>query len=349
MQTLVVAKDERTAAQYAEKGCSILYGRIENWPDNYGTAKHLYVTEGCMSAWRLVSNTSADNGLTKLAGESANYVWPWLEKGSDSKYFSADTIFWAYHALKATNHSIAFNTDTAMFACVNAGSLEACEVLNSAGVRFNEAAANAALRKVEKSEKGTYELMYSYDKIIADGDREFNANLLGAFANAAASMPTTALQGMVFAPTPQSAGGIVSRPRDVPTPNTWGAVPAPVLASSGNNTEMACSNTSRGPSENPDCVSMNDKVNFHTSRPTGAGTCAGQINGHLTNNSAEILDCGFVFYAGGTVKAGSSAMTTIRPGETQGAMQGLWGCGSDQIKIACFKHQPSSSQCRVNW
>jgi len=97
------------------------------------------------------------------------------------------------------------------------------------------------------------------------------------------------------------------------------------------------------------CTNMTNMVTLTTARPTGPGHCANEITGHLTNHGSERVWCVFAFYDHG-VKTKDGGGGDIAPGQTTGGeMAGIWSCGADTIKYACFPAAPDPYSCRVNW
>ena len=97
------------------------------------------------------------------------------------------------------------------------------------------------------------------------------------------------------------------------------------------------------------CTNMTSMVTLTTARPTGPGHCASEITGHLTNHSSERVWCVFAFYNHG-VKTKDGGGGDIAPGQTTGGeMAGIWSCGADTIRYACFPAAPDPYSCHVNW
>jgi hypothetical protein len=97
------------------------------------------------------------------------------------------------------------------------------------------------------------------------------------------------------------------------------------------------------------CTNMDGAVSFSTSHPTGLGHCAGEVVGSVTNRTSQPVDCRYAFYKNG-IKTGDGGGGTIGPGQTvSGEGGGIWTCGADTIKYACFPHSPDSAACKVNF
>ena len=86
------------------------------------------------------------------------------------------------------------------------------------------------------------------------------------------------------------------------------------------------------------CIQINQMVSLTVDHPVGAGNCAGEAVGHLSNHSAGSTDCVFAFLKGGSWTDGGGVH--IRPGENVGGeLSGIWACGTDkpQMRYACFQ------------
>jgi hypothetical protein len=380
------AHESLKGARLASSGAALLYYReractkyrTDLLCNHYATLLSQYTKTVVTSA-----PTALVNGTERAAKDlcSSSFQIQFGDNGGSDK---TDTICanWILPALAALGRRDAA-ADTASALCQSTGGFS-CTVAARMGRTYDTAAAEQRRREQSAANhEASREFHERTEEEIARRDREraekeqSQAAMIGALQSIATSTPAPVI--VVPRPVPPASVRSSAAPvYGVPNGTTIGASgrpltpgpapggPPPVTYGMPNGTTIGASGRPPTPGPAPGgnqtpggggpqsnagnaCANMNAVVTFTSSRPTGLGHCSGEITGQLTNHGSQRLWCVHAFYSNG-IKTKDGGGGSIAPGQTTGGEgSGLWSCGADTIKYACFVDTPAAYACTVNF